>query len=187
MAEDENWFDICSLVEASQAPIRRIKAANMEFAVSVKEARVGVISNACNHVGGPLGEGRLDGGYIVCPWHNWKFHRCTGVGEPGFEGDCVPAYPVKVENGRVFVDLNAATKRKRTPHAPHPLARPIQRAPGPLRLAGIATTVMASFPTFIATRISWGLGRRSIGVSVNADLRNTVSTVERARVPSQCQ
>ena len=45
------------------------------------------MSNACNHVGGPLGDGRLDGDYITCPWHNWKFHRCTGKGEPGFEED----------------------------------------------------------------------------------------------------
>ncbi|KAF2988982.1 NAD(P)H-dependent oxidoreductase (plasmid) [Methylocystis sp. MJC1] len=149
MAEDENWFDLCSLEEASRAPLRRVRAGNMEFAVSFKDSRVGVISNACNHFGGPLGEGRLDGEYIVCPWHNWKFQRCSGVGEPGFEGDCVPAYPVKVENGRVLVDLNAATKRERTPHAQHPLARRIQRAPGPLRLAGIATSVMdASNPRF---------------------------------------
>ena len=149
MAGDDNWFDICSLEEVSKAPLRRIKAANMEFAVSFKNATIGVVSNVCNHVGGPLGDGRLDGEYIVCPWHNWKFHRCTGIGEPGFEGDCVPAYPVKVENGRVLVDLNAATKRKKTPHEPHPLARQIERAPGPLRLAGISTTVMdASNPRF---------------------------------------
>ncbi|MFO1126660.1 MAG: Rieske 2Fe-2S domain-containing protein [Methylocystis sp.] len=149
MAGDENWFDICSLEEASNAPLRRVKAANMEFAVSFQNEKIGVVSNACNHVGGLLGEGRLDGEYIVCPWHNWKFHRCTGIGEPGFEQDCVPAYPVKVENGRVLVDLNAVTKRKKTPHEPHPLARRLERAPGPLRLAGIATTVMdASNPRF---------------------------------------
>ncbi len=149
MAGDENWLDICSLEEASNRPLRRVKAANTEFAVSFKNGKIGVVSNACNHVGGPLGEGRLDGEYIVCPWHNWKFHRCTGIGEPGFEQDCVPAYPVKVENGRVLIDLNAVSKRKKTPHAPHPLARQIERAPGPLRLAGIATTVMdAANPRF---------------------------------------
>jgi len=142
MAEDVRWFDICSLEEISQTPLRRVKVANMEFAVSFKDGRAGVVSNVCNHVGGPLADGRLDGEYIVCPWHNWKFHRCTGAGEPGFEADCVPAYPVKVENGRVLVDLNGATKRKKTPHEPHPLARRVERASGPMRLAGVATTVM---------------------------------------------
>ena len=54
MAGGEHWFDICSLKEAAQAPLRRVKAANVEFAVSFKDARVGVVSNTCNHVGGPL-------------------------------------------------------------------------------------------------------------------------------------
>jgi multimeric flavodoxin WrbA len=93
-------------------------------------------------VGGPLGEGRLDGDYIICPWHGWKFHRASGRGEPGFEEDCVPAYPVKVENGRVLVDLAGATRRLKKPHDPHPLAREVKRAPGPLRVAGISTTAM---------------------------------------------
>jgi multimeric flavodoxin WrbA/nitrite reductase/ring-hydroxylating ferredoxin subunit len=149
MAVDERWFDICSLEEISQTPLLRVKVANMELAVSFKDGIAGVVSNVCNHVGGPLGDGSLDGEYIVCPWHNWKFHRRTGVGEPGFEGDCVPAYPVKIENGRVLVDLMGATKRKKTPHEPHPLARRVERAFGPLRLAGVSTTVMdVSRPRF---------------------------------------
>ena len=116
------------------------RSSDRDLAVSFKDGQFGVVSNACNHVGGPLGEGRLDGDYIICPWHNWKFHRCTGKGEPGFEEDAVPAYAVKVENGRVLVDMASATRRTRKPHAPHPLSRKIERAPGPLRLAGISTT-----------------------------------------------
>ncbi len=98
MAGDENWVDIGSTDELSGPPLRRIKAVNREFAISLKDGKFGAVSNMCNHAGGPLGEGRLDGDYIVCPWHNWKFHRCSGVGEPGFERDRVPAYPVKIEN-----------------------------------------------------------------------------------------
>jgi nitrite reductase/ring-hydroxylating ferredoxin subunit/multimeric flavodoxin WrbA len=146
---DENWVDIGSAQELSGAPLRRITAMERELAVSLKDGQFGVVSNVCNHVGGPLGDGRLDGEYIVCPWHNWKFHRCTGVGEPGFEEDRVPAYPVKVENGRVLVDIAAGTKRGKKPHAPHPLSRKVERAAGPLRLAGISTSAMdAANPRF---------------------------------------
>lgn len=141
MAE-ENWVDIGSTDELSNPPLRRIVVRNRELALSYKDGRFGLVSNACNHVGGPLGEGRLDGDYVTCPWHNWKFHRCTGKGEPGFEEDAVPAYAVKVENGRVLVDLASATRRTRLPHAPHPLARKIERVPGPIRLAGISTSPM---------------------------------------------
>ena len=139
---DESWVDIGSSEELSRKPLAKVTAKTRELAVSFKDGKFGVVSNACNHVGGPLGEGRLDGEYINCPWHNWKFHRCTGLGEPGFEEDAVPAYPVKVESGRVLVDLAAGTKRTRKPHDPHPLSRKIERAPGPLRLAGISTTAM---------------------------------------------
>jgi nitrite reductase/ring-hydroxylating ferredoxin subunit/multimeric flavodoxin WrbA len=145
----ENWIDIGSVDELSATPLKRVTAMNREFAVSYKDGNFGVLSNTCNHAGGPLGKGRLDGDYIVCPWHNWKFHRCSGKGEPGFEDDCVPAYQVKVEGGRVLIDLNSATKRHKKPHPPHPLARKIERAPGPLRLAGISTSAMdAGNPRF---------------------------------------
>jgi multimeric flavodoxin WrbA/nitrite reductase/ring-hydroxylating ferredoxin subunit len=119
-----------------------VSAGNRDIAISCKDGEFGVVGNACNHVGGPLGDGRLDGEYIVCPWHNWKFHRCTGKGEPGFEEDAVPAYAVKVEAGRVLVDMASATRRTRKPHPPHPLARKIERAPGPIRIAGISTSPM---------------------------------------------
>jgi nitrite reductase/ring-hydroxylating ferredoxin subunit/multimeric flavodoxin WrbA len=142
MPNDENWVDVGHTDEFSTTPVKRVTAMNLELAISHRDGEFGAISNVCNHVGGPLGEGRLDGDYIICPWHNWKFHRCSGVGEPGFEEDRIPAYPVKVESGRVFVNLEAASKRQRKPHEPHPLAREVKRAPGALRIAGISTTAM---------------------------------------------
>lgn len=139
---DNDWIDIGGVDELSSAPLRRITVQNQAIALSFKNGEFGAVSNACNHVGGPLGDGHLDGEFVVCPWHAWKFDRRSGAGEPGFEDDCVPSYPVRVDNGRVLVNLKAASRRNRKPHAPHPLARKIERAPGPLRLAGISTTVM---------------------------------------------
>jgi len=149
MAGDDNWVDVGAAGDFSGAPVKRVTAMNRPLAISVKDGKFGAVSNTCNHVGGPLGDGRPDGDYIVCPWHNWKFYRCTGLGEPGFEEDRVPAYPVKVENGRVLVNLAAGSKRGKKPHEPHPLSRKVERAAGPLRLAGIATTAMdAANPRF---------------------------------------
>jgi multimeric flavodoxin WrbA/nitrite reductase/ring-hydroxylating ferredoxin subunit len=149
MIEDENWVDIGHVEELSTTPLKRVAVMKRDIAISLKDGKFGAVSNACNHVGGPLGDGRLDGDYIICPWHNWKFHRCSGVGEPGFEEDCVPAYPIKVESGRVYVNLSAGSKRKKAPHEPHPLSRNVERAPGPLRLAGISTSAMdAANPRF---------------------------------------
>ena len=93
MADTEDWIDIGSADELAQRPLQQVRANNRDFAVSFKDGQFGVIANGCNHVGGPLGMGNLDGEYVTCPWHAWKFHRCTGLGEPGFEEDAVPSYP----------------------------------------------------------------------------------------------
>jgi nitrite reductase/ring-hydroxylating ferredoxin subunit/multimeric flavodoxin WrbA len=142
VTDKEDWVDIGSAEELARTPLRGCKARAIPIAISFKDGQFGAVSNVCNHVGGPLGEGRLDGDYITCPWHGWKFHRRTGVGEPGFEQDRVPAFPVKVESGRVLVNVAAPSRRAKAPHQPHPLSRKPERAPGPLRLAGISTTVM---------------------------------------------
>jgi multimeric flavodoxin WrbA len=55
----------------------------------------------------------------------------------------VPSYPVKVENGRLLIDLGNVTKRVKSPHPHHPLERPVVRAPGPLRLLGLSPTAIA--------------------------------------------
>jgi hypothetical protein len=75
----------------------------------------------------PEGGFSAESNYVVCPWHNWKFNRVTGIGEAGSEDDAVPSYKVKVKSGRVLVRMTPATPRKKKPHAPHPLARPIRR------------------------------------------------------------
>jgi len=142
MTDKEDWVDVGSAEELAKTALKSCKAAAAAIALSFKDGQFGAVSNVCNHVGGPLGEGRLDGDFITCPWHGWKFHRRTGIGEPGFEEDRVPAFPVKIESGRVLVNVAAPSRRTKAPHQPHPLSRKPERAPGRLRLAGISTTVM---------------------------------------------
>ncbi len=139
---EARWFDLGPVTEFKKRPLTQVNAGKTALAVSWAGGKLGVVSGVCNHAGGPLGEGRLDGEYVVCPWHNYKFHRSTGEGEPGFEKDRVPSYSHKVEEGRLLVHLVPATPRHKTPHPPHRLARPIKRAPGPVRVVGISTTAM---------------------------------------------
>jgi nitrite reductase/ring-hydroxylating ferredoxin subunit/multimeric flavodoxin WrbA len=141
---DQTWIDVGAADDLAGLGLSPVRAGTAKLAVSCRDGVFGAVSNACNHVGGPLGEGTLDGDYIVCPWHQWKFHRVTGEGEPGFGDDQVPAFPVKVEAGRVLVELQAGTRRQKSPHEPHPLERPVVRAPGPIRVLGLSTTAMDS-------------------------------------------
>ncbi len=63
------------------------------------------IDDACTHVGGPLGDGSLDGETVTCPLHGARFNVKTGgvLGPPA--GSNVKSYPVKVEGDTVMVEL----------------------------------------------------------------------------------
>jgi nitrite reductase/ring-hydroxylating ferredoxin subunit/multimeric flavodoxin WrbA len=136
------WVDLGRIEDLQKKPLAQIKAGRTPIALTFRDGEFHAVSGVCNHVGGPLGEGRLDGDYIVCPWHNYKFHFRTGEGEPGFEEDRVPSYELKTEAGHLFVNVSAATARHKVAHEPHPLERPIVRADGPTRVLGISTTAM---------------------------------------------
>jgi multimeric flavodoxin WrbA/nitrite reductase/ring-hydroxylating ferredoxin subunit len=137
-----DWREIGEVAAFERAGLTEVTIDATRLAVSVINGELAVISGACNHVGGPLGEGVLEGDYVVCPWHQWRFHRKTGLGEPGYEDDAVPSYSTRIENGRAFIDLASATPRKRKKHEPHPLARKPERAQGPVRVVGVSTTAM---------------------------------------------
>ena len=143
MDQDE-WFDVGAAEDLSRRPLQQVLIGKTRIALVYKDGDFSAISGTCNHVGGPLGEGRLEGDYVVCPWHYWKFHCRTGEGEPGYEADRVPMHEVRVDGGRVLVRRTAATKRSRKPHEPHPLARTPRRVDGPIRVLGLSTTAMTA-------------------------------------------
>ena len=37
------------------------------------------MDNVCLHRGGPLGQGMIEDGRVVCPYHGWAFDIKTGV------------------------------------------------------------------------------------------------------------
>ncbi len=141
-SDPDGWHDLGPVEELRRHAVQPVSVGKKRLALVCKDGAFHALAGTCNHVGGPLGEGTLHGDYLVCPWHGWKFHCATGEGEPGYEEDRVPSYPVKVEGGRVWVAAGRGTKRSRKPHAPHPLARPVVRADGPVRVVGISTTAM---------------------------------------------
>lgn len=62
------------------------------------------IANRCPHMACPLESGRLEGGVITCPCHDWSFNIRTGemVGEPQIR---VTTYPVKSDGDDVLIAL----------------------------------------------------------------------------------
>jgi nitrite reductase/ring-hydroxylating ferredoxin subunit/multimeric flavodoxin WrbA len=146
---DADWIDVGAAAELSGKSVQAVQAGTHRLALTHKDGEFGAISARCNHVGGPLDRGHIDGEFVVCPWHYYKFHWKTGEGEPGYEADRVPSHAVRVEGGRVLVSAAPATRRGHLPKKPHPLAREPKREPGPIRILGISTTAMTrKFPRY---------------------------------------
>ena len=137
-----DWHDLGALDVLRTRAVQPAAIGKHRLALIFKDGVWSAIDGRCNHVGGPLGEGTLEGDYVVCPWHQYRFHCRTGEGEPGYEIDKVPSFTVKEEGDHLWVDLASKTARTHPPKQPHPLTRAIERAPGPLRVVGISTTVM---------------------------------------------
>lgn len=140
-AGTSQWHKLGGIAELKQTELHQLEIGGKKIALSYRDGRFGAIAGNCLHVGGPLGCGCVRDDYVVCPWHDWMFHRVTGEARPGIPA-AVPGYELKEEGGDLYIDLASATPAKHAPHPKHPLTREIVRAPGPIRVAGISTTVM---------------------------------------------
>ena len=135
------WQNLGDVENFKKQALTEALVQKKKVAVSFKDGKFGVVAGVCVHAGGPLGQGTLKGDYIVCPWHQWTYHRITGLGEPGYE-DTVPQYEFKIEGDHLWVKTEPATKGNRAHREPHPVARPVERKDGPVRVVGISATVM---------------------------------------------
>ena len=65
------------------------------------------VDSHCPHRQGPLADGIVSGNSVVCPLHAWRINLQTGeVERPAAGvGHCVRAYPTRVEDGVISVEL----------------------------------------------------------------------------------
>jgi nitrite reductase (NADH) small subunit len=64
---------------------------------------ISAMDNICLHRGGPLGQGVIEDGKVICPWHGWVWDPKTGAAGP--MGAKVAVYPVKIEDGDVLIEM----------------------------------------------------------------------------------
>jgi nitrite reductase (NADH) small subunit len=90
-----------------------LPAANeaAEFLCGAKEICIANINgtycameNTCLHQGGPLGQGVILNGKLVCPWHGWEWDPNTGAAVHVPKAK-VAVYPLKIENGEVLIEI----------------------------------------------------------------------------------
>jgi len=76
---DENSVRICSVSELpEEGGLREISVGKLTLCVGRVEGRICAVDNECPHHGGPLAEGIIENGKVVCPWHAYAFDLITG-------------------------------------------------------------------------------------------------------------
>ncbi|HKU50530.1 MAG TPA: Rieske 2Fe-2S domain-containing protein [Nitrososphaera sp.] len=90
----------------------------LEIALFNIDGKYFAISNICQHKGGPLSKGTLDGSIITCPWHGWKYSIVDGM-SPHKGGDSVDSYETAVADGKVFVGSSVPVRKGRRVSRPH--------------------------------------------------------------------
>ena len=99
---------------AAQADLREgagavVDAGGRAVALFRVDGRCYATQNACPHMGGSLGEGKLRDHVVTCPFHGWTFDVRSGANVRNPRLKKLECFPVSVEDGEVFIELPAAS------------------------------------------------------------------------------
>jgi nitrite reductase/ring-hydroxylating ferredoxin subunit len=98
------WTKLAAVGELPKDSVIEVEHKGNLYAICNVSGEFRALSGVCPHEGGPLGQGAITQGILVCPWHMWEFDSHSGACliDDTFG---VPTYPVKIENGGVLVNL----------------------------------------------------------------------------------
>lgn len=100
----ETFYPVGALEDFLPQIGRVVELGDRQIAVfRTSDGRVFAALNQNPHPkGGPLAEGIVSGHYLYDPLYDWKIDLTTGLVQAPDNGK-VPMFPVKVEDGQVFV------------------------------------------------------------------------------------
>ena len=102
----ENLVKVANASDLAEGEARVFEVDNIPIALCNVDGKFYAIENVCTHDDGPLGEGELFGTEIECPRHGARFDVTTGEVRKPPAYMAVKTFPVRVENGEVFVDIS---------------------------------------------------------------------------------
>ncbi|WP_420337753.1 thiamine pyrophosphate-dependent enzyme [Roseibium sp.] len=118
-AQNLDWIKVGHVNDLPEGRVKTVTARTTSICLSHFDGRWAAMDNHCPHQRGPLGEGSIEKGvdgkcWIRCPWHGWDFDPLTGKPPGGHEDSGQELYPLKVENGEIFVGLEPEPEHERT-------------------------------------------------------------------------
>ncbi|MBB4122073.1 nitrite reductase small subunit NirD [Martelella radicis] len=102
--------DFIAIGHIQDIPRRGARCINTAFGriavFRTAEDEVFAMDDRCPHKGGPLSQGLVHGRAVTCPLHNFVISLESGAALGADEGE-VQTYPVRLEDGRLFIALSA--------------------------------------------------------------------------------
>ncbi len=105
---EESKLEFVEIAPASELPNGErlfVDVGNKPIVIFNIADQLFAIGDICTHDDGPLGDGSLEGHTIVCPRHGAEFDVRTGqvMSMPAVVD--IPAYPVQVREGKIFIGI----------------------------------------------------------------------------------
>jgi len=105
MAAIDHWHPVLKSADLKRNPVTIVLCEQEIVLFRTAQGQAAALQAHCPHRRMPLGEGRVEGGCIVCPYHGWRFDG-SGVGQspanPGLKPQA-QAYRVAEQYGAVWV------------------------------------------------------------------------------------
>ena len=100
------WIYAAELADLQTRELMPVSTDGHDLALYSVQGQVFATANQCTHGSAWLSEGFLIDGEIECPLHQGRFDVRTG--EPTCEPACeaLRTYPIKIEDGRIYVELS---------------------------------------------------------------------------------
>ena len=100
-----NFYEIAPASELPNGERLFIEMDGKSIVIFNLAGQLFAIADLCTHDDGPLGDGDLEGYNIVCPRHGAEFDIRTGQAVQMPAVVDIPAYPVKVLDGNIWLGL----------------------------------------------------------------------------------
>ena len=103
-----NWIDVAAEADLFEgAGIAVSSPEGHDIAVFKLDDGVYAIDNLCSHGNATLCDGFVEGHHVECPFHQALFDVRDGSVHCGPATEPVKSWPIKIEQGRVLLDISA--------------------------------------------------------------------------------
>jgi nitrite reductase/ring-hydroxylating ferredoxin subunit len=73
------WTDVAADSDVTEGGLTAVDVDARKVLLTRVAGKVCALENTCTHSGGPLNEGTVEGGEVVCPWHGSRFRLSDGA------------------------------------------------------------------------------------------------------------